>query len=174
MIRKSGNRFSEKIMLKQKDKIMIRLNLIGSWPRMNWTRRAAAISPRSSREFCRRETIWNSPRRMGGAQRYPSHRRGSSSWLAEGARQDDGFRKCSTHPTDCWLYTPTPPRSRRVIRASFASHEAHLKVQRAQGMPGARCTRSLACKNRKHTSVVTTGSPASPGIPRAMVLRLIT
>jgi hypothetical protein len=30
MIRKSGNRFSEKIMLKQKDKIMIRLNLIGS------------------------------------------------------------------------------------------------------------------------------------------------
>jgi hypothetical protein len=30
MIRKSGNRFSEKTMLKQKDKIMIRLNLIGS------------------------------------------------------------------------------------------------------------------------------------------------
>jgi hypothetical protein len=30
MIRKSGNRFSEKIMLKQNDKIMIRLNLIGS------------------------------------------------------------------------------------------------------------------------------------------------
>ena len=30
MIRKSGNRFSEKIMLKQKDEIMIRFNLIGS------------------------------------------------------------------------------------------------------------------------------------------------
>src|ERR1700686_4292346 len=33
MIRKSGNRFSEKIMLKQKDEIMMRLNLIGSWAR---------------------------------------------------------------------------------------------------------------------------------------------
>jgi hypothetical protein len=30
MIRKSGNRFSEKITLKQGDEIMIRFNLIGS------------------------------------------------------------------------------------------------------------------------------------------------
>jgi hypothetical protein len=30
MIRKSGNRFSEKIMLKQRDEIMIGFNLIGS------------------------------------------------------------------------------------------------------------------------------------------------
>jgi hypothetical protein len=30
MIRKSGNRFSEKIMLNQREEIMIRLNLIGS------------------------------------------------------------------------------------------------------------------------------------------------
>jgi hypothetical protein len=30
MIRKSGNRFSEKIMLQQKDEIMIRFNPIGS------------------------------------------------------------------------------------------------------------------------------------------------
>jgi hypothetical protein len=30
MIPKSGNRFSEKIMLKQGDEIMIRFNLIGS------------------------------------------------------------------------------------------------------------------------------------------------
>jgi hypothetical protein len=30
---------------------------------------------------------------------------------------------------------------------------------RAQGKPGAQCTRSLACKNKKHASVVTTGSP---------------
>ncbi|HEX2632070.1 MAG TPA: hypothetical protein VHM22_04580, partial [Bradyrhizobium sp.] len=42
--------------------------------------------------------------------------------------------------------------------------------QKAQGMPGARCTRSLACKIKKHTSVVTTGSPKSSGIPRTMVL----
>jgi hypothetical protein len=30
MIRKSGNRFSEKIMLKQRDESVIRFNLIGS------------------------------------------------------------------------------------------------------------------------------------------------
>jgi hypothetical protein len=33
MIRKSGNRFSEKIMLKQVDKSLIRFNLIASSPK---------------------------------------------------------------------------------------------------------------------------------------------
>src|SRR5213075_841004 len=37
-------------------------------------------------------------------------------------------------------------------------------------MPGARCTRSLACESKKAHEVVTTGSPEQPGIPRAMVL----
>jgi hypothetical protein len=37
-------------------------------------------------------------------------------------------------------------------------------------MPGARCARSLACKIKKHTSVVTTVTSDSPDIPRAMVL----
>jgi hypothetical protein len=37
-------------------------------------------------------------------------------------------------------------------------------------MPGRQCTRSLACENKKHTSVVTTGSPDNAGIPCAMVL----
>ena len=37
-------------------------------------------------------------------------------------------------------------------------------------MPGARCARSLACKIKKHTSIVTTVTPKTPGIPRAMVL----
>jgi hypothetical protein len=32
-------------------------------------------------------------------------------------------------------------------------------------MPGAQCTRSLVRKNRKHTSIVTTVAPESPGIP---------
>src|SRR3954454_21534660 len=41
---------------------------------------------------------------------------------------------------------------------------------RAQGMPGARRARSLACKIKKHTSIVTTVTPGSPGIPRTMVL----
>src|SRR5438874_11883853 len=51
----------------------------------------------------------------------------------------------------------------RVVQDSLAQ-------ERAQGMPGARCTRSLACKNKIAHEVVTTGSPEQPGIPRAMVL----
>src|SRR6516164_5816388 len=43
--------------------------------------------------------------------------------------------------------------------------------ERAQGMPDAWCTRSLACEWKKHTSIVTTGTPKRSGIPRAMVLR---
>ncbi len=46
------------------------------------------------------------------------------------------------------------------------------RKQRAQGMPGAQCTRSLVCDKNKHTSIVTTVTPERPGIPRAMVLRL--
>src|SRR3984893_16754877 len=37
-------------------------------------------------------------------------------------------------------------------------------------MPGARCARSLVCKIKKHTSIATTLTPETPGIPRAMVL----
>ena len=38
-------------------------------------------------------------------------------------------------------------------------------------MPGARCARSLVCDIKtKHTSIVTTVTPETPGIPRAMVL----
>ena len=37
-------------------------------------------------------------------------------------------------------------------------------------MPGAGCARSLACKMKQHTSMVTTVTPDSPGIPYAMVL----
>jgi hypothetical protein len=40
-------------------------------------------------------------------------------------------------------------------------------------MPGARCARSLACKMKKHTSVVTTVTSVSPDIPRAMVYDLL-
>jgi hypothetical protein len=39
------------------------------------------------------------------------------------------------------------------------------KNKRAQETPGARCTRSPACKGRKHTGVVTTGSPGHPAFP---------
>jgi hypothetical protein len=46
-----------------------------------------------------------------------------------------------------------------------------LKMKRAQGMPGARRTRSSACKSKKHADNSTTGSPVHAGIPCAMVLR---
>ena len=55
--------------------------------------------------------------------------------------------------------TATPPRSRGAKRPSFTSRFARLKHQRAQGMPGARRARSLACKIKKHTSIVTTVTP---------------
>src|SRR3989440_8888064 len=64
--------------------------------------------------------------------------------------------------------THTCAISRRVPEFCFSS--CHPKHQRAQGMPGAQCARSLACKIKKHTSIVTTVTPGSPGIPRAMVL----
>jgi hypothetical protein len=55
------------------------------------------------------------------------------------------------------------------FHASFAGSVAPSN-QRAQGMPGARCARSLVCEIAEHTSVVTTVTPETPGIPRAMVL----
>src|SRR5260370_35014381 len=54
----------------------------------------------------------------------------------------------------------------RVLQEPFAQ-----EIEGA-GNAGAQCTRSLACKCKKHTSVVTTGHRNHSGIPRAMVLRL--
>jgi hypothetical protein len=52
----------------------------------------------------------------------------------------------------------------------FAENIPPSENQRAQGMPDARRARSLVCEIKKHTSVVTTVTPDSPGIPCAMVL----
>jgi hypothetical protein len=70
-----------------------------------------------------------------------------------------------------WLHrndvaTHTFAISRRVSPESCIS----LSPERAQGMPGARCARSLVCEMKKHTSIVTTVTPETPGIPCAMVL----
>ena len=66
----------------------------------------------------------------------------------------------------------SPISSRKTHLSDLAARCARVlncvkpsEHQRAWGMPGARCTRSLACKIKKHTSIVTTGSPDSPGIP---------
>jgi hypothetical protein len=63
-----------------------------------------------------------------------------------------------------------PPHPRDGIPPGLNIGLAPEKIQRAQGMPGAGCARSLVCEMKKHTSVVTTVTPESPGIPRAMVL----
>src|SRR6202035_5082276 len=44
------------------------------------------------------------------------------------------------------------------IRASFAGN-VPPSTQRARGMPGAQCARSLVCEIKKHTSIVTTVTP---------------
>src|SRR3954466_7178449 len=44
-----------------------------------------------------------------------------------------------------------------MICPSSASHRPSLR-ERAQGKPGANCTRSLVCKMKKQTSIVTTSS----------------
>src|ERR1700676_1227995 len=46
------------------------------------------------------------------------------------------------------------------------------KNERAQGMPGGQCTRSLVCENKQTHELVTTVTPGQPGIPYTMVLRL--
>src|SRR5204862_5881466 len=83
------------------------------------------------------------------------------SFVASPGHDDGGFSSQSSN-------SHTSAFSRRV--PEFCCTSGHLKHQRAQGMPGARCARSLACKNKKHTSIVTTVTPETPGIPRAMAL----
>jgi hypothetical protein len=68
----------------------------------------------------------------------------------------------------------TASRSRGVIRPRFAGKFLALE-ERAQGMPGAQCARSLAGQKKQAMPVtVTTVTPEKPGIPRTMVLRLIS
>ena len=42
--------------------------------------------------------------------------------------------------------------------------------KRAQGKPGAQCTRSLACESKEAHELITTGSPEQSDFPCAMVL----
>src|ERR1700730_384111 len=50
-----------------------------------------------------------------------------------------------------WLFAHAASRSRRMFCASFIANVLPSKDQRAQGMPGAQCTRSLACELKKST-----------------------
>src|SRR5882757_7447353 len=44
------------------------------------------------------------------------------------------------------MTTNTGARPRRASRARFAKYVPPSEIQRAQGMPGGRCARSLVCK----------------------------
>src|SRR5207253_10446824 len=57
-----------------------------------------------------------------------------------------------------WVVAAKLSRSRRACAREFCL-EVPSEDQRAQGMPGARRARSLACKIKKHTSIVTTVTP---------------
>jgi hypothetical protein len=67
-----------------------------------------------------------------------------------------------------WLPLNTTPQSRGAMRPSF-SKIIRPKNKRAQGMPGACCTRGLVCKTvrKTHTSIQVQSEHS--GIPRAMV-----
>ena len=88
---------------------------------------------------------------------------------ASALRSIRGTPNCGfTFQTACVLrhaFAISPQLCARFCRARHA-----LRDKRAQGMPGARCARSLVCEMKKHTSIVTTVTPETPGIPRAMVL----
>jgi len=51
------------------------------------------------------------------------------------------------------------------VRARFGLHVLPSEDQRAQGIPGARCARSLARNRKKRTSIVTTVTPVHPAFP---------
>jgi hypothetical protein len=68
-------------------------------------------------------------------------------------------------------YSGVGPRSRGTICPGLSVNDSPpRKNRRAWGMPGARCTRSLACKSRKHASKSPRSHRDHPAFPHAMVL----
>jgi hypothetical protein len=70
--------------------------------------------------------------------------------------------------------TNTLSHSRDALRPRFASISRPLQIQRAQGMPDARCTRDLMRNVHKECAHEHTGQRRTSDIPCAMALRLIT
>jgi hypothetical protein len=68
----------------------------------------------------------------------------------------------------------TTSRSRGLICPRLAIEFPQPSKQRAQGMPGARCTRGLVCKSVQKGAHEHTGSAEASDIPCAMALRLIS
>jgi hypothetical protein len=117
-----------------------------------------SISDPSSREQARlrlfRRCERSEPRRMSG----PAGGRRPSRRAQERAPQGDGSRYASV------LSRRDAPEVCKIIRP---------KSKRAQGMPGACCTRGPVCKSAKKTHTSIQVQTEHSGIPCAMVLRLI-
>ena len=60
------------------------------------------------------------------------------------------------------------------MHASFAVRSCPSEKSEGAGNAGRSMRPQPRVQNKKHTSIVTTVTPVSPGIPRAMVLRLIS
>jgi hypothetical protein len=110
-------------------------------------------------------------------------------WEGRSPDGANGSRECA--PDDRLRVIRTSPKPRVSLRSTRATNldfiqpqfcdlaararEFFLNIpppedQRAQGMPGTRRARSLACKNKKAYEHSHHGHTGSPGIPRAMVL----
>src|SRR5712672_443239 len=63
-----------------------------------------------------------------------------------------------------WKISDTAPRSRGAVRPRFCKSFAQ-RYQRAQGMPGARCTGGLACKIAKKRTRAYRFSGGNPAFP---------
>ena len=78
--------------------------------------------------------------------------------------------RCSSR-FNCQIATPIPDtasRSRGALSRPSFVHSSHPLKERACGTPDAQRIRSPVCKSKKHTSVVTTNTPKTSGVPHAM------
>jgi hypothetical protein len=81
--------------------------------------------------------------------RFPFKFQTASLVIASEAKQS---RPSTRRELDCFASlakTDATLRSRRAKRPRFARISRAFKIERAQGMPDARCTRSFACKKEK-------------------------
>jgi hypothetical protein len=77
------------------------------------------------------------------------------------------------HSSNGDLFAAATSRSRGAMRPSFASIAALDKNKRAQGKPGARCTRGLACNRAQKTHTSIQVQRRQSGLPCAMVYGLL-
>ena len=81
-------------------------------------------------------------------------------------RRDDSGSRC------CTIISNARSHSRDALRPRLPRNFPP-SIQRAQGRPGARCTRGLVCNVHKECAHERTGQRRTPSLPCAMALRLM-